>query len=215
MKIFKKGFTIVEVLVALTILGIVTTILVPQLVSSINRKKSGAVLARAVAQIETGCRSILEKVNENSENEVVNALSLVQEKDLGLTTEDTPVILSDNLDKILSVFWDLKEIEHSGLNISTDDADETLVEKIKNGDFYKISNSTAEISITNSATAENITVEENESTHIEIFIDVNGFKNSNTVGKDIFYFTLNNNGKLKAMDEDTKKVVKKGYKIEY
>ena len=52
----KKGFSLAEVLITMGVLGVITTLVVPQVVTNVDKNKSGLILARAVEQIELGCQ---------------------------------------------------------------------------------------------------------------------------------------------------------------
>ncbi len=59
----KFGFTLVETLLALTIIGIVAALTIPQLGKTINKDKAGPTLAKSVQQIELGCQNLIQAYN--------------------------------------------------------------------------------------------------------------------------------------------------------
>jgi type II secretory pathway pseudopilin PulG len=64
----KTGFTLAEALLTLGIIGILSAMIVPQLVTVIAKKKAGAVLGRTVEQIELGFQNVIQKHNDTVEN---------------------------------------------------------------------------------------------------------------------------------------------------
>ncbi len=66
MKTTKKAFTLAEVLIALSITGIVTAFIIPQTVTSIQKQQAGLKLAKTVKQIELGCKNYIEYSNEQN-----------------------------------------------------------------------------------------------------------------------------------------------------
>ena len=57
----KKGFTLAEVLIAMAIVGVVSALVVPQVVTSTEKQKTGLYVAKTVGQIEIACRNYLNK----------------------------------------------------------------------------------------------------------------------------------------------------------
>lgn len=60
----KNGFTLAEVLVTMGVIGVISAMVVPQVVTNVEKNKAGLTLARAVEQIELGCQGyIMEDVD--------------------------------------------------------------------------------------------------------------------------------------------------------
>lgn len=57
----KKGFTLAEVLIAMAIVGVVSALVVPQVVTNTERQKTGLYVAKTVGQVEIACRNYLNK----------------------------------------------------------------------------------------------------------------------------------------------------------
>jgi type II secretory pathway pseudopilin PulG len=64
----KTGFTLAEALLTLGIIGILSAITMPQLVTAITKKRAGAVLGRTVEQIELGFQNVIQKHNDSVED---------------------------------------------------------------------------------------------------------------------------------------------------
>lgn len=60
----KIGFTLPEVLVALTIVGVIGAITIPQVVSNVETRKTGALLGRASEQISLACQNAIQDYND-------------------------------------------------------------------------------------------------------------------------------------------------------
>ena len=60
----KFGFTLPEVLVALTIVGVIGAITIPQVVSNVETRKTGALLGRASEQISLACQNAIQDYND-------------------------------------------------------------------------------------------------------------------------------------------------------
>lgn len=63
----KKGFTLTEVLLAMTVIGVISALVMPQLVKSTQKDKAGIVLGRAVEQIELGCQNMMQQYNSRDD----------------------------------------------------------------------------------------------------------------------------------------------------
>lgn len=62
----KKGFTLSEILIAMAVVGVVSTLVIPQLVTNVEKNKTGLYVARTVEQVEIGCQNYLRrKENDN------------------------------------------------------------------------------------------------------------------------------------------------------
>lgn len=72
----KHGFTLTEVLLALTIIGVVTALTIPQLVKTVNKDKAGTTLAKTVQQIELGCQNIIQSYNSRVDADASSADTL-------------------------------------------------------------------------------------------------------------------------------------------
>ena len=62
----KNGFTLAEVLITLTIIGIVAAMTMPALLSSIEKGQIGPKLAKAISTLENANRTILQQYDESN-----------------------------------------------------------------------------------------------------------------------------------------------------
>lgn len=190
----KKGFTIVEILVVIAIIGIVAAIVMPQFVKNINKNKSAAILGRAVEQIEVGCQNMIQAGNDNKEGgNLSDRLTGVAPSDLG-ADGDGSVAESDNLIALLPAYIGARSTTNAALSILEEDRensadiepDATFVFSKVPGFVYLLGND----EIGTEPDAEVAT----------IYIDVNGSGSPNAFGADVFEYVLNNSCKMTMRD---------------
>jgi len=68
MKIFKNGFTLAEVLIALGIVSIIGALTMPQITTNAERRKSGTILSRIYTQFENASIQLISNYNHNESN---------------------------------------------------------------------------------------------------------------------------------------------------
>lgn len=98
----KLGFTLAEVLISLALVGVVSALTVPTLVSSHQRNVQGATLATAVSDFETAMRSMMaaEDVTELYDTKAWR----------GLTTLLRPVSSEDDIKEFMGNISDYLEL---------------------------------------------------------------------------------------------------------
>ena len=226
MQNFKKGFTLAEVLLALTIVGVIAAMTIPTLVKNIEKQKAGPILGRAVHQIELGCQNLIQDTNSETAgaSHHINP-SLITFKDVKFdNTSDFLFLAKRNADfgKVIAKYiggtqkeidWDdvpsIKNFDGSVENV-------LLALMIKKGVVLKFGKTPAEASF-----SPRLTISDKSKW---IFIDVNGWEKApNTFGKDVFEFDWDDDTcKLTPYTPSannglqyTKQVVKDGFKIKY
>lgn len=236
----KKAFTMAEVLVALGVLGVLTAMVLPGIVKNNQKHFSGAVLGRAVAQIEQGNKNIIQTANLNNENgNYYEVLGLITRGDiLGATANQVLKIIDfGNFEQLVMGFWGLEPTEipvnsvktiknFDGTEISADDT-KFILTNGRRYNFTKLPASAVIYSTAATSGADNKTLSDIDFNipHILIYIDTTGLtKPPNVFGKDIFLFTLKNNGNLVPWStargargglEHTADVVRDGFRITY
>lgn len=237
MKKFKFGFTVVEMITAMAIVGITAAFVIPMSVKAFNKHQAGIVLGKVYSQILQGNQNIIQLTNMNDETgNFVNSLSTIVRKDLFPNTQINPNdFIINNLTEVICPFW--------GLNNTQIDKEDVLPIKKFNGDGdvdnnnsnvsnilnnactrFNLSNSSASVAIfdTNAQSPD----APSDDTQYVIYVDTTGLKNPpNTYGKDIFAFILINNGTLRPFGagEDpgnnglgfTERVVREGFRVTY
>ena len=199
MNILKKGFTVTELLIAMTIIGVVSAVTIPQVVQTTLKNQAGQILAKTVEQIETGCQNLIQKANDNITMDQGGYFE-------GLTSITTKHVFGDDEAKNLSG-PDLFKYGGVFFGLTPLDNVETYFNSIKNftgdgisagtgfktiGKAYILKDQKSVIFTDN---------EDNEKNNIDefntaVFIDVNGVDKPNRGGKDIFIFGLTHGGKL-------------------
>lgn len=200
MKNIKNGFTLAEVLITLGIIGIVAAMTVPALITNTTDKTIGIALSKAVHDIESGLQNIIHIKNE--EDPSIQTLDVIDDI---LTTADLFSTFSgatgtvDLQEANISYLNNAKEYsgdsqlyaKYGILNINED----SLAHKFpkSNAIFLFLNTSITELNdyanIHNGKINDDVVV-------ARIIIDVNGAEGPNRLGKDIFLFGVENNGKL-------------------
>ena len=84
----RNGFTLMEILISLGIVGVVAAVTIPSLVSSTNNKNIGNALARSVELIQQGFTNIKVEAQTNSADDTVfENIAMIKKSDLGLDGE--------------------------------------------------------------------------------------------------------------------------------
>ena len=210
----KKGFTLTEVLLAMAIVGVISALVMPQLVKTIQKDKSGMLLGRAVEQIELGCQNMIQEYNESMEGEGRTSMA------------DTLMAMDGDYNFSfgrLATFIGATNITPSGNRPMWD----------RNTSRYRFNKFPVEIQVPSMINIMAIVNPTRDTIVLrQIVLDVNGLNNRpNQSGRDRFRFELRNDGKLvpeglgvntcdgvspAQVDANcTARVVKDGFKIKY
>ena len=209
----QNGFTLAEILVSLTVVGVLAALTIPGLVKNVQKEQAGSVLGKSVEQLEVGFQNIIQTANDNFEDSsYAETLSVIKFTDLVPSDSDIEIPSGDDSDDNSIVENNFKDVlSYLGLvseNISTDNfktikdfdgtRDEENGEKIQEADLYKFSKSPASVCFLQPESSANSTDAGKMDLGIaSVYIDVNGFaKGPNTYGKDIFRFQVKNSGHL-------------------
>lgn len=210
----KKGFTLTEVLLAMALVGIMSVLVVPQLVKTIQKDKSGMLLGKAVEQIELGCQNMIQEYNESMENQGRTSMA-----DTLMAMDGDYAFSMESLSRYIGAKNSLVIPNIPGKHVA-----------LPQFSRYKFEKFPAEIYV---QPRRPLVVEgRDEFVFTSFIIDVNGLdQRPNGAGKDRFSFQLRNDGKLvpeglgvNTCDGDsparvdancTARVVKDGFKINY
>ena len=219
--LLKKGFTLSEILVALAIVGVISAIVLPQVVTNIESSKAGPMLGRSIEQIEIGARNMVELANSHQENGSVGTnLGDFMLSDLtGSEVSDDKILpLADFRRKCmpfmgLQMLDDEDEAGRLG-QIRENDGTGITDNKISNAYIMKFAKFPAEVFMYESENSE-AAYDEPDATVLGIYIDINGIKsNPNVIGRDIFRFNLQNNCKLVPADDITRNIINNNFKLD-
>ena len=199
-KSFKFGFTLVEVLVAMTIVGVIAAFVIPPLIAGAQNKKHAASLGRSVELIETGCQMLVQDMNDKYGGGFEGYFYISKNMDGTASNGPGESIMSH------SEFFDYsanyfdftplddsdtaayKKSVHSYDGSNPIPAIERIAEK-----FYKNSNLGAYYGV-RSLKEDTDPEQENHILMKEwlnlVYIDVNGPSSPNRYGRDIFLFNL-------------------------
>ncbi len=210
----KKGFTLTEVLLAMSIIGILAALVMPQLVKTIQKDKTGVILGKAVEQIELGCQNMIQAYNESVEAEGRASMA------------DTLMAMDGDYDftfNRLAPYIGVKNI-----TVFNEGGGNRFDNTIK----FRFNKFPAELQVPrNINLIAMVNPSRNTIVQNQVVIDVNGLQNRpNQFGRDRFRFELRNDGKLipegvnsNSCDGDnptinancTARVVKDGFKVKY
>lgn len=225
MKKFNLGFTVAEVIVALGIVGIVASTVVPMLTKNIQKQIFAATLARTVEQFELGCRNLIEYENARATNGVGLISKLTDITEISIDKLASFVGFQKTDRNIKESAIETYALVPSNILVTTVYADDTPEETPL--DVYKLNSIDATVSFLSSIDLTKTSINDEI---VGFIIDTNGTANKpNMYGKDVFKFELLNNGKVKPYGnaDDCKvgnvkdgkacaaRVVADGWKIKY
>ena len=200
----KNGFTVTEVLITLTIIGVVAALTMPTLVSSNKNKVNAKTLSVAISDFENGTAAAMmhDGVATLSETEAwsktivrgtSNSILLEASSKIGKYCK----ISFDSNNSNSSVFYSgqtLKNVNNSTYSISGI-FDMAVPFSSKKGYTYFIYKTTPDEKYTNELDAINAGTALTSRTGF-VMIDTNGKQKPNRIGYDIFAFALGDDGKL-------------------
>ena len=173
----KKGFTLNELLIAMTIIGIIAVLFTPRLLSNIDKKTKVTALQRVHSSI----------------NEAIGTLMLDERaKKLSLSSlcaDDASYDMASSMSNFLTKY--LKVKKDCGLNVS-----ECLAPAYKNvegADVVRPANNEAYCAILNNGSSVCIR-NATQDAPARIWVDTNGSKGPNMAGRDYFRFFVYNDG---------------------
>ena len=207
----KKGFTIAEILITMGIIGVAAALVLPNMVSKINRNTVGITLSRAVELTEKGFADMLSVARENAANATdfnhgeelidpgsISRLSMLQkrffdgvggdfilENPYELIDRASSYIGVDNIDDNVGDYSDL--LANAGLF-----ANGFLLQPT----FFKLKKINAYLIFDDDGTNDVNIADDPDIVIRRIFFDTNGENAPNEVGEDIFLFGLTDSGHL-------------------
>lgn len=178
MRRIKNGFTLMEVLLALAIVGVIAALTIPQIVQTTQKDQAGAVLGKVVEQFELGCQNMIQDYNSSD--------------DAGTSKADT--LMAMDGDFVFSIAALAPYIGATENRRALPNRPGMVVQP-RQFQQYKFTKLPAEMNLLplNPLDA----IDADDVVYDTVIIDVNGTdKAPNRDGKDLFTFELRNNGKL-------------------
>ena len=203
----KKGFTLAEVLVTLTIVGVVAALASPVLVGAFQKSKVGPSLRKFMNTIETANQHILGDYEAAQIDNVVSSgseyftlLSKYVSGSPAMITKDVEKTDEDGAETVVkeTTIKTIKDISIPISSISTvvtpavvtNYPDEnSIIYTMAGGEEFALNYA--------ESASENVANGGYKGEIAKIYFDINGFEvGPNKVAKDIFWFVLDNNGSL-------------------
>lgn len=178
-----KGFTLSEVLVVMSILGIVAAMAIPNVSYNMQKNRNAAALSRAVQLVETGCGNIIEHYNSTMEDGTIYSGYSSIKNDAGNFINGSALISGNQ------GLFDVSEVDKTGYTPKVYDKSQDMSSGYA-GESAELFVTSAGAWISWSAGIENDTTSSDDKIKDIIFIDVNGKNKPNSLGRDIFVFGL-------------------------
>lgn len=177
----RSAFTLAETLITLGIIGIAAVITLPLLINSIQDKQFKSKYKKTVSNFSQALKMVYAKEGENIE--------LVRDfDDTNFNDMDYHIC---NIANEMQVLVQSKGIEKCSINNATKQ-EISWHEKDKWFNKKK-ENQALNIGYTRKTIILNDGIMVNFNCNNNIYIDVNGYKKPNTIGRDIFFFRINRN----------------------
>ena len=219
----KTGFTLAEVLVTLGIVGVIAALTVPALVQSVGTAKIGPALSKAFSSFNVANEALLSQEEAPSLTSIIGTtggstefdtyLPILQDhmkvSEIDSTQQATFNYYKYKGDAISSNIYKVESLDDSGNEYVLSSSDSVRAFSSDDGFIYFINLCGAPITY-------EVPEEKNEAGEVtkpahyaydpdlaenqfigDVWIDINGRKEPNRIGKDLFRFVLYNNGFLK------------------
>lgn len=173
----KKAFTLAEVLITLTIIGVVAALAAPALIEKTQQAKIGPTLSKFTNTYENATQQLFyrDEIDRLSLIDGVDGVSFANGTGFGdkLANHMT-------LDKMeTSKYTEYKNYKYTAGTVADQSSDEKPYYLLKDGSmFYLVGGASG------------------EGTLCQLVFDINGVKKPNRVGKDVFKFVIADNGRL-------------------
>ena len=192
----KSGFTLAEVLITMGIIGVIAALTLPTLSNNAQMQANAAKLASTVSDLESAFGAFLLDKDEIDLHNILHA------DDFNDTI--APYLKTmGKISSISSVYESNSPFKNSSGNTYSFGADGILMTK-----------SGAIVFLEDDPTESNGDANGSVDTYYgDLHIDVNGSTKPNRIGKDLFSFHLGTDGNLYPMGNETKNLVKNGYKV--
>lgn len=181
MKRMFKGFSLAEVLITLTIIGVISSMTLPALQTNVQKQQAGPAFAKAVNTIQTASRTILQQTGTRNLLQACNGIQDVDKGGFPYCLMNSGVGLF-NAETDARVFT--KGVGGAAVAMGTCVLGNDGISLCPLADKSKLKGSTTNASLNKRYYGEYYT----------LYIDTNGPKKPNVVGKDVFLVHLDANG---------------------
>ena len=189
------GFTLAELLITLSIIGVVAALTTPHLIQNVSSSRVGPTLKKAKTTFELATMLMLQKRGVSS---ITSAVTQAETDDDGNITTS---VSEENFIQNLSSYLKGVQSERS-YDVKSYDKSEVVVNSGSYQKFDAENGITYWINIGDACTGDGNIVEQFQdipSNQVigEVYVDINGRKNPNRIAADVFKFFLYNDGSLR------------------
>lgn len=194
------GYTLVEALVAIGLIGVIAALAIPSLVNEYNKQVYAKTLKVAISDLETAMTTMMmnEGVTSLGETEAWKA-TMNTDGSFGLSNESSPEVIKNfasHLNKVLPISTNTEGRSYKALN------SDHIFDYSHGTSFLTKKNVEYAISTTGYRTDYEIDEKEliasgeavNQSVAATLLIDVNGEKSPNVLGRDSFMYFISHEG---------------------
>jgi len=194
----KKAFTFLEVMFALTIVGLISAMVIPIFFNSYINKVMGTQLKKACAQITFGTKEIM--TDERSDD----TMTLDQDEE---DTErgfyfTTAGVKTSNATQGAQYFLN-RYIKHRKINCGPGGSNDCVGAKYRTPEKKDLGTIPAGYYCVQTVNTAAICMKFDEDDKVmKVIVDVNGHEKPNITGSDTFVMYITNDGNIKDLDED-------------
>ena len=181
----KNGFSLAEVLITIAIVGAVASLAIPALITKTTRQSMASKLSSTVSDVENGIGSMM--VDEDKENFYETPFGVSRSS---LSSLKKYLNYSESTTGLAGFYGTNSPFSELGGTADSGNYSEYTTIKLRNGAIASFSSGSG------------------------MFIDVNGEESPNKWGRDVFDFTINNEGSLLPAGNSTT-LVKNNYRVNY
>ncbi len=202
----KKWFTVTEILITIGIVGVVAALVLPQMVSKINRSTVGITLDRAVELHESGFARMINAARENAarvgidDAASISKLSVLTNNMFNPNVQGNVFVLEDFLIQYAQSYIGLDHIQPDEYIINLANAGYFANAILNDPAIYRFKKINAFLMFEDEESLDNsqiVAISNNPDIVIrKIFFDTNGEAAPNTIGEDICLFGLTDSGHL-------------------
>lgn len=194
----KKAFTFLEVMFALTIVGLVSAMVIPMMYNSYGNKVMGTQLKKTCAQITLATKEIM--TDERSDDTMT--LDLDEENTQRGFYYTTAGVKTSNATQGVQYFLN-KYIQHRKVNCGPGGTNDCVGAKYRTPKKKNLGIIPADYYCVQTVNSAALCMKfDQDDKVIKVIVDVNGSNKPNITGADTFVMYITNDGNIKDLDED-------------